>query len=291
MHFPSEGYLSIGSGELYYRAVGARSAVPLICIHGGPGFTSYSLEPLLAVSDRFPVVVYDQAGCGRARRSGPRRDLSIDGFVSELEALRVHLQIETMHLLGHSFGALILGEYLLRFPNRVSSAIFSSASIDIPRWVADGQRLVSELPMLEKIILKECMRNGDYYSEAFLKALNCYYAKHVNGFDQMPECIQRSIEESDAVAYEQIWGPNELVVNGTIRDYSLTPRLPEINTRCLFMCGRYDEATPESHEFFASQVPQSKLHIFERSAHNTFITEEEEVRRVVVDFITGGTSL
>jgi proline iminopeptidase len=283
----TEGFIASPAGELFYLRRGSKDTAPLVCVHGGPGFTSYTLEPFCKLSDLLPVVCYDQAGCGRARRAGGRKLFSIEGFVDELEALRSELNFERMHLFGHSFGALILGEYALRYPAHVASAIFSSASIDIPRWIADGQRLLSQMPLREKMILKEGMRTGAMRAPEFLSALDLYYRRHVNGTSEMPESFSRSIAESDNQAYETIWGPNELCITGYIRDYSLTPRLPDLRCPAMFMCGRFDEATPETHALFASLVAGSRYHVFEHSAHNTLITEEAEVLRVVRDFLQG----
>jgi proline iminopeptidase len=53
----------------------------------------------------------------------------------------------------------------------------------------------------------------------------------------------------------------------------------------MFMCGRFDEATPEAHWYFASLVPGSPLHIFEGGAHHPFATERDESLRVLSEFL------
>ncbi len=61
-----EGYLDVTGGRVWYRSVGDRgSATPLLCLHGGPGFTHYYLEALEALADRRQVIFYDQLGCGK----------------------------------------------------------------------------------------------------------------------------------------------------------------------------------------------------------------------------------
>jgi proline iminopeptidase len=61
-----EGYIEVPGGKVWYRVVtpeGDRAgAVPLLCLHGGPGFTHYYLEPLEALAEHRPVVFYDQLG-------------------------------------------------------------------------------------------------------------------------------------------------------------------------------------------------------------------------------------
>ena len=46
-----EGYIDVPGGKVWYRAVGDNAeATPLLCLHGGPGFTHYYLEALEAVA-------------------------------------------------------------------------------------------------------------------------------------------------------------------------------------------------------------------------------------------------
>ncbi len=280
------GYVSCAAGELFYESRGHNGCAPLVAVHGGPGFTGYYLEPLFELSGVVDVVCYDQAGCGRARRAGGRKDFSLAAFVDELERLREALGVEQMHLLGHSFGGAIVGEYALAYPSRVQSIIFACASLDIPRWVADGQRLLGMMPLMQRMIIREGVRTGQYTSEPFLRALGAYYTTHVYGFsDEKPECLLKAEQESDSVTYQRVWGPNELVVQGVCKDYNLAPRLHEIAAPALFMCGRFDEATPEAHQYFASCLPESRCHIFERSAHHPQITERETFLAIVRDFV------
>ncbi len=280
------GYVDSPAGELFYEISGSGDGAPLVCIHGGPGFCSYYLAPLHALADLLPVVLYDQAGCGRARRGGPRKLFSVEGFVLELEALRCALGVETLHLFGHSFGGVVAGEYALRYPERVKSIIFGSVSIDIPRWISDSQRLLAQLSLMDRMILREGERTGITNSPEYARALAAYYRRFVYGFDEKPETITQSERESDTQTYATVWGANELLANGACKSYSLTPRLAEITCPTLFVCGRYDEATPEAHEFFASQCPRSALRIFENSAHHPHITDEEAFLARLREFFT-----
>ncbi len=288
-NFQQTGYINSIAGESWYGVVGDLTSgqIPLVLLHGGPGFTSYSQEPLSALLDTVPVVFIDQAGCGRAKRGGGRKDFTVDGFVEELESIRMALSLEKMNLLGHSFGALIIGEYYLKYKERVKSLIMQSASIDIPRWVSDSKRLRAQLPMMTKMLLTEGDKSGNYTSPEYLKALTEYYDRHVYRFKEKPLSIIKSEQECDAESYLKIWGPNELVLNGTIAEYSITPKLSAIRVPSLFVCGRYDEATPETHQFFAECVEGAKCIVFEESAHNPQITEEELFLESVREFLLG----
>lgn len=281
----SSGYIKTRAGEVFFQRYGGEAGTPLVCVHGGPGFTSYYLEPLSALSDRIPIITYDQAGCGRSRREGVRKLFSVDGFVDELEDLRRELGLEKMCLLGHSFGGLIVGEYALRYPERVERLVFACVSIDIPRWVEDGRRLVGSLSLMQRMLLREGERRGATSSPEYLAALSAYYRKHIYGCEEVPEEVRCSEAAADAQTYQIVWGTNELVVDGLVKEYNLSPRLNSLDCPCLFMCGRFDEATPEAHEYFASLVPGALFHVFEQSAHHPFATEREESLHVLREFL------
>lgn len=281
----STGFISSKAGELFYEIKGVSGKTPLIAVHGGPGFTSYYLEPLFDVASSFQVVCYDQAGCGRARRSGGRTIFSMDGFIDELEELRIALGFERIHVLGHSYGGAIAIEYALAHPERVSSLICACASLDIPRWLEDAERLLSRLPLMSKMIIREGLRTGNYSSPQFLDALTLYYERHIYGFKDKPLSIIRAEAEADAITYQRVWGPNELVVNGLARSYSLSHRLSELACPVLYLCGRHDEATPEAHAYFASRTPSARLEVFEHSAHHPQITERDAFLALVREFI------
>ena len=55
-----EGYIDVPGGKVWYRAVGDNAeATPLLCLHGGPGFTHYYLEALEALADRRLAIIED----------------------------------------------------------------------------------------------------------------------------------------------------------------------------------------------------------------------------------------
>ncbi|MDR7000273.1 pimeloyl-ACP methyl ester carboxylesterase [Neobacillus niacini] len=60
--------------------------------------------------------------------------------------------------------------------------------------------------------------------------------------------------------------------------------MSEITCPTLYTCGGYDEATPESTQYFSSLTPDSEFHVFENSAHLPYVEEPEEYLRVVREF-------
>jgi len=60
-----EGYVQVTGGKIWYEVVGNGNGVPLITVHGGPGFTHDYLEPISKLCKDWPVVFYDQTWRGQ----------------------------------------------------------------------------------------------------------------------------------------------------------------------------------------------------------------------------------
>ena len=86
---------------------------PIVVIHGGPGFSHNYLLPLKLLAEfGYPVVFYDQAGCGDSTFvADPDTDapwlLTIEYYVKELAALVHHFQLYEYYLYGSSWGTVI----------------------------------------------------------------------------------------------------------------------------------------------------------------------------------------
>jgi proline-specific peptidase len=85
--------------------------------------------------------------------------------------------------------------------------------------------------------------------------------------------------------YHTMAGPSEFHVTGTLKEWDIRDRLGEIRLPTLVTSGRYDEATPPIAETVHRGIAGSEWVIFERSAHNAHLEEEDEYRRVVNDFM------
>src|SRR5919108_5446043 len=101
-----EGWLVWRAGRTWFRVIGEGGRLPLLCLHGGPGSTHHYFSPLERCADERPVVVYDQLGCGRSEPD-VEPEWSVALFLEELAALREHLDLGRVHLLGTSWGGML----------------------------------------------------------------------------------------------------------------------------------------------------------------------------------------
>ena len=280
-----EGLVEVTGGRVWYEVVGSGDATPLLVLHGGPGFTHEYMRSLEALADERPVVFYDQLGCGRSDRPDDLSFWTTERHVEELALVRRALGLEKVHILGQSWGGMLVTDYALTRPTGVESIVMASPCISIPRWVADAARLKAALSPELIATIDSHEARGFTTCPEYMAAMLVYYKRHVCRLDPWPVEVERAFHTYGPVVYETMWGPSEFTVSGNLSDYDRSGRLKEIELPVLFTCGRHDEATPESVGWYSSLLPGSRLVVFEESSHMSHLEERERYNDVIREFL------
>ena len=109
-----EGYMPYLGYQTYYRIVGEceGNKKPLLLLHGGPGSTHNYFEVFDELAeDGRAIIMYDQLGCGNSFVENRPELWCSKTWDEELIALRKHLGLEHVHILGQSWGGMLLIEY------------------------------------------------------------------------------------------------------------------------------------------------------------------------------------
>ncbi|MGW1408231.1 alpha/beta fold hydrolase [Streptomyces sp. NPDC002403] len=104
--------------RLAYRVHGDGNGDPVVCIPGGPADSRY-LGDLGGLSAHRRLVVLDLRGTGRSAIPEDTSSYRCDRLVADVEALRAHLGLARIDLLGHSAGANLATQYAARHPKSV----------------------------------------------------------------------------------------------------------------------------------------------------------------------------
>lgn len=280
-----EGFVSVPGGRLWYEIVGNSPGVPLLTLHGGPGFPHDYLTPLTALADDRPVIFYDQLGCGKSDRPDDTSLWTVERAVAELAAVRAALGLERLHLLGHSWGTMLAVAYLLAAPEGVVSLTLASPALSAPQWAADARRLVAALPDDVRAVIARHEADGTTDDPAYEAATQVYMARHGSRLDPVPDEIMRAVRGQGTPVYQTMWGPSEFSATGNLRTFDCTARLHELRIPTLVTCGRYDEATPETVAAHARLIPGAQLVVFEQSAHMAHLEEPALFLHILRDFL------
>lgn len=283
----TEGYIEVTGGKVWYKKVEGENAhkTPLLILHGGPGSSHYSMQGLAALAEERSVIFYDQLGCGYSDMPNDHNLWNLDRFVNELVTVRQALSLDNVHILGHSWGTTLAAAYLLTKPERVESVIFSSPCLSAPMWAKDQDNNRKKLPHEVQKILKRNEDNGTTDCEEYKQASQVFAKQFICRLDPKPEILVEAAKRKGIDSYQTMWGPSEFHVTGNLRDFDCTDRLKEITQPSLYTCGRFDEATPETTEYYHSLTPHSTFHIFEQSAHLPYLEEKQEYLQVIQGFL------
>lgn len=116
-------------GALISVRQSGRDGEPLLLLHGGPGVPDYLLSSTAPMLSRLRCIGFDQRGAGRSTCLDGRYSLA--SYLADIESVRVHLGIETWHVLGHSWGGLLAQAYTAHYPQRVQSLVLVSSSLGV----------------------------------------------------------------------------------------------------------------------------------------------------------------
>lgn len=280
-----EGFIPVEGGRVWYRIEGHGPGTPLLALHGGPGISHEYLEPLIALGNERPIVFYDQLGGGRSDR--PRDDSlwTVERYVRELGQVRDALTLQDVHILGQSWGTMLAVEHALSGATGVRSLILSDASLNVDRWARDADALIAALPEPERSTIQHHLAAADYSATAYQAALVTFYRRHLCRVDPWPEPLVRSSLRMNRHVYEAMWGPTDFYATGATRGYDRTPDLPRLTMPVMFLCGRYDNATPETTDWYRSLAAGAEMTVFEHSSHVPMNEEPEAFVDVVRKFL------
>jgi L-proline amide hydrolase len=292
-----EGWMPFEGGQTWYRITETKGAdpdrLPLVVLHGGPGAAHDYLDRFaqLATSGR-RVIHYDQFGCGRSshRPDKGAEYWTVRLFLDELDALLAHLGIAGgYHLLGQSWGGMLAAEHAVLRPAGLRGLVIANSPASMHTWVAEANRLRAALPPEVQATLLRHEAAGTTDDPAYAAAVQVFYERHLCRMTPFPEEVQRTFAalEAEPTVYHTMNGPSEFHVVGSIRDWTIEVRLPQIDAATLVISGRHDEATEACVRPYAEQIPGARWVIFEQSSHMPHVEETDAVMALVGDFLAG----
>jgi proline-specific peptidase len=287
----AEGFIPFHGYHTWYRIVGngeEPGKLPLLVLHGGPELSHDYLEPLEAMANTGRrVIFYDQLGGGNSDHPHNPSLWTIELFVEELDAVRMALALDHLHLLGQSWGGMLGMEYALTQPAGLVSLTVADSAASMVQWGSELNLLRAQLPLEVQHTLLYHEQEGTTDSEDYQDAMLVFYRRHICRVDPWPDYLTRDFEKlaQDPEVYLTMWGPSEFHITGTLKTWDITDRLHEITVPTLLLSGRYDEATPILVETLHKSIPGSEWVIFENSSHMPHVEETDLYLQVLKRFL------
>lgn len=280
-----EGFIEVEGGKIWYRIDGEGDKTPVLLLHGGPGSSSFYLEPLKELSQDRPVIFIDQLGCGRSTRITDTTLMTIEKNVEQLEQVRKALKLEKFYLYGHSWGTMLGMDYYVKYPKGIQGLIFSSPLFSTKIWTDDADTLIATLPEATQKAIRESERQKNYENEAYKEAMNVYYKAYVRRSDKSKSQQDTAAKFFGENVYNFMWGPSEFTATGNLLNYNRLKDLPKITVPTLLTAGEFDEARPSSVRYYTSLIPGAQFKEIPQAAHSTMMDNPKEYIGVLREFL------
>ena len=131
-------YIDVNGQEQWINIYGEDKDNPvLLYLHGGPGASTSTIDwkVLRKLASDYTVVNWDQRGCGKTQIHDPQNDIITSELMRcDIDTVADYV-LEYMHkdkltILGHSWGTMYGGDYVIRHPEKVDCIIDLSLSLD-----------------------------------------------------------------------------------------------------------------------------------------------------------------
>ena len=306
---PGQHTAVLNGTHLWYEIAGAKQSgqAPVLYLSGGPGYNSYSFQHTIGPRlERHVQMIYlDERGTGRSERPAGR-DYTIPTLVHDVEALREHLGVPQLSLMGHSFGGTIALEYAARYPEHVEKLILVDAAADLPATFELWQKEIqARYPAAWTSALAG--KNGKTFQQSRAAQDACALtqarfqlemdtlakvdAPEFHHWQQFHDQTHR--REQDALDRE-----SGLRNTGEMNGTYFAPGSPflcyrftaynRLSMPVLVVAGRYDGAIgPQQLADLAQHLPHAKLDLFSQSAHFPYAEEPVKFDRDVAAFLDG----
>ena len=285
-----EGFIDAGKGvKLYYRLLG-NGGEPVVLIHGGPGLTSdYLADDLTAMARNHSLLVYDQRGIGRSTLVSDSTALAAQRYVEDLEAIRKHLRLERLTLLGHSWGVAPAALYAMQFPERVRRMILvgaipaeRSGLVSAFQKLAAGRdsatsRRMAELSSIRQAHPSDLTACREYYQLWFIPFFGVSTAGSRMKGDVCagsPESLKNK-QNVDAFTF------------ASLGNWDWTTSLSKVVVPTLVIHGELDPLPIESARKWAAAMPNARLLELKGIGHFPYLEAPEVFFAAVDRFLKG----
>jgi proline iminopeptidase len=289
-----EGFVDANGVMIYYLTLGRGE--PLLIVHGGPGEShDYFLPYLLPLARHNRVIFIDERGSGQSQKLEDPSGYTVENMVEDVEAVRQALGLGKISLLGHSYGGALAQAYALKYQKNLTHLILAStwsSTVELNKvFVRMKEKMSTELrARIDKMEAEGLYGHGlDYQKNRYTSD----YMTAAWGEGYFPYVFQNRPDPNyDPVAngnmswdlYREMWGPHgEFVVDGNLKSVEYTERLVSIKVPTLILVGDHDECDPSLAEAMHARIAGSKLVIFPKAGHMTFIDQN----RMFIDAVSG----
>jgi proline iminopeptidase len=278
-----DGSFTSAGLELHYRSSG--TGTPAVLLSGGPGFKVDYMTP---VGDVLPAsyrrIFLEQRGTGRSRAANiTPESMTLKTVVEDLEALRVHLKVDRLLLVGHSWGGMLAMAYAVAHPDRVDRLVLISSggpTLEFNQWFGDNIHARLRPEDLEaQSYWQAAAKNGVAPDKATLEGVKAIVPGYF--FDRKKGLAYATTLQDGALHQDS----SGMLFADLAKSYDLRAGLKKLDRPVLIVHGHQDPIGDKTAEDIHALIPGSTLAYINKCGHFPWIEQPEEFRRIVGEFL------
>ena len=255
----------------------------LVCHPGGPGGSAAEFLDFAGLDDTFELVLLSPRG---SHGSDPADDYRLEAYVADLEALRDHLGVDQLDLLGFSHGGCVAMAYAAAHQADVDRLVLVDT---LAVWGDEAEAAMGRA--IEK-------RAGEPWFAEAAKAIEEEQAGEFASAAELIANLQRQIP-----LYFHRWEGNEKVGLILAEDFAhaeplhhfntvefptldLRPELRKIDAPALVVVGEDDMiAGPVCADAIVRELSDARLVTIPDAGHFVYVEQPEAFRAALTDFL------
>lgn len=244
--------ISIQNTNIYYEVQG--QGQPWVLLHGW-GSSSNHLRPIAnLMKENLPCKIYNLDFPGFGYSDSPDSTWSVNNYKDFLLAFLDHFELETVNLLGHSFGGRVAIKFAAAHPQRLRRMVLVDSAGILPS---------RSLAYYFKVMAAKTLR-------VLKKGLGKNFARSLDSHLGSEDYRQAGKMRSTLVK----------VVNEDLR-----PCLPQIQAPTLLIWGENDRSTPLSDaKIMQAEIPSSRLEVIPLAGHFCFVDNFSAFKQILLPF-------
>lgn len=276
-----EGQKIINNAGIFCKVSG--KGEPVIVIHGGPGLSHDYLYPHLQdLAQNHKLIFYDQRACGKSSVKVDSSSITLDNFLKDIDGIRKAFGAEKVHLLAHSWGALLALKYSLKYPEKVQSIILSNS-------VAASS---TKGAIINQIVSKRFTKQDSARQLVIMKTENLFdhpqmieELMHIRFKRQFYDTTKADVLK---IVFNENLGTSRGLLqylSNEMRVYDYHDDLRKVKTPTLLIYGNYDPLYENAGQDLNFAIPNSELKVLDKCGHFPFIEQRTAFTNFATKFL------
>lgn len=260
-------YINIDNKEIFYREFGEGEAV--VFLNGLMMSTSSWMAFVPTVSKKYKMITVDLLDQGRTQSCD--KEYTIEDQAVLLNKLISHLGINSIHLIGMSYGGKVALTFALRYQSKVKTLTISntdSRTINISKEIFKGWAYAAST------------LDGEVLASVVLPYMYSYifYEKNLKLMEQNKKSISKLLDEE--------WKDRFLRALHSLSDFNVSHLIKNIKIPTLIISSELDAITlTKGQEFIHNEIENSQWVTIREAGHAALYEKPEEYIDRIMNFL------